>query len=183
MLAWKGYPKSGNSAPNSNHCQRTVQPTASTCQKADARTTGPCQRSYYKLEVRRPAVLIPIDPPPSIMRYPTHWQLALPILTCFPLLASARPLETNYPPACIIGAGPAGLTAASKLQDKGIHAIVFDKEAEIGGKCQSYYDEELVLHSSRMHDGGARDAADHPLEEYFIRLAQPSFPTKPIRRQ
>jgi protoporphyrinogen oxidase len=43
---------------------------------------------------------------------------------------------------CIIGAGPAGLTAASKLEEKNIKAVIFDSQAELGGKCQSYYDEE-----------------------------------------
>ncbi|RDI78266.1 hypothetical protein Vi05172_g11772 [Venturia inaequalis] len=43
-------------------------------------------------------------------------------------------------PVCIIGAGPSGLTAAYNLQLKGYKTVIFDKQAEIGGKCQAYYD-------------------------------------------
>lgn len=38
------------------------------------------------------------------------------------------------------------MTAAARLQEKGIDAIVFEKQVEIGGKCQSYYDEEGIFH-------------------------------------
>jgi hypothetical protein len=76
------------------------------------------------------------------MQYAINLCLALPILTHFSSIALAHPTKPLYPPACIIGAGPAGLTAAGRLQEKGIDAIVFEKQAEIGGKCQSYYDEE-----------------------------------------
>ncbi|TID25967.1 FAD/NAD(P)-binding domain-containing protein [Venturia nashicola] len=44
------------------------------------------------------------------------------------------------PPVCIIGAGPSGLTAAYNLQLKGYKTVIFDKQPEIGGKCQAYYD-------------------------------------------
>ncbi|KAF2018538.1 FAD/NAD(P)-binding domain-containing protein [Aaosphaeria arxii CBS 175.79] len=50
------------------------------------------------------------------------------------------------PPVCIIGAGPAGLTAASKLEAKGVKAIIFDKQPDIGGKCQSWYDDQGIFH-------------------------------------
>jgi NADPH-dependent glutamate synthase beta subunit-like oxidoreductase len=43
-------------------------------------------------------------------------------------------------PVCIVGAGPAGLTAASQLEAKGYNTVLFDKQQMIGGKCQSYYD-------------------------------------------
>jgi hypothetical protein len=79
------------------------------------------------------------------MRYSTAWGFALSTFTHFPLEASALPTNDAkplYAPACVLGAGPAGLTAASRLQEKGIDAIVFEKQAEIGGKCQSYYDDE-----------------------------------------
>ncbi|KAF2704639.1 FAD/NAD(P)-binding domain-containing protein [Pleomassaria siparia CBS 279.74] len=54
--------------------------------------------------------------------------------------------HTKAPPVCIIGAGPAGLTAAGKLQNKGIDAVVFEKQPAVGGKCQAYYDEEGIFH-------------------------------------
>jgi ribulose 1,5-bisphosphate synthetase/thiazole synthase len=44
-------------------------------------------------------------------------------------------------PVCIVGAGPAGLTVANKLQAKGLKTVIFEKELEVGGKCQAYYDE------------------------------------------
>lgn len=62
-------------------------------------------------------------------------------LTFFSLAARARPVHER-PPVCIVGAGPSGLTAASRLEAKGIRAVVFDKQASLGGKCQSYYDVE-----------------------------------------
>lgn len=43
-------------------------------------------------------------------------------------------------PVCIVGAGPAGLTVANKLQAKGYETVIFEKDPEVGGKCQSYYD-------------------------------------------
>lgn len=76
------------------------------------------------------------------MRSPRKWNLVLSILTYFSLTVSAWPVTSRKPPVCIIGAGPAGLTAASKLEAKGIKAVIFEKQAEIGGKCQSYYDEK-----------------------------------------
>lgn len=69
------------------------------------------------------------------------WSLAALQLTILSQTAEAWPARHSRPPVCIIGAGPSGLTAASKLEAKGIKAVVFDKQAELGGKCQSYYDE------------------------------------------
>ncbi|KAI0087473.1 hypothetical protein BDY19DRAFT_907334 [Irpex rosettiformis] len=43
-------------------------------------------------------------------------------------------------PVCIVGAGPGGLTIAHELESKGYSTIVFDKQPEVGGKCQEYYD-------------------------------------------
>jgi NADPH-dependent glutamate synthase beta subunit-like oxidoreductase len=73
-----------------------------------------------------------------------HWRLWCLIshLTFFSLTAEAWPRPHSKPPVCIIGAGPAGLTAASRLEAKGIKAVIFDKQAELGGKCQAYYDEQ-----------------------------------------
>lgn len=45
-------------------------------------------------------------------------------------------------PVCIVGAGPAGLTVANKLQAKGLHTVIFEKQPEVGGKCQAYYDDQ-----------------------------------------
>ncbi|KAJ7753032.1 FAD/NAD-P-binding domain-containing protein [Mycena olivaceomarginata] len=49
-------------------------------------------------------------------------------------------------PICIVGAGPAGLTIANRLQAKGYDTVIFEKDAEVGGKCQAYYDEQGLFH-------------------------------------
>ncbi|PVH85846.1 FAD/NAD(P)-binding domain-containing protein [Cadophora sp. DSE1049] len=43
-------------------------------------------------------------------------------------------------PVCIVGAGPAGLTAAKKLEDKGRKVVIFEKQDKVGGKCQAVYE-------------------------------------------
>ena len=45
-------------------------------------------------------------------------------------------------PVCIVGAGPAGLTVANKLQAMGLGTVIFEKQPEVGGKCQAYYDDQ-----------------------------------------
>lgn len=76
------------------------------------------------------------------MQYSMRCSVALPILTYLSLTASALPTRSPKPPVCIIGGGPAGLTAAARLDAKGIESIVFEKQDAVGGKCQSYYDDE-----------------------------------------
>ncbi|KAF2435249.1 FAD/NAD(P)-binding domain-containing protein [Tothia fuscella] len=57
-----------------------------------------------------------------------------------------KPTQPHTPPTpvkapvCIVGAGPAGLTAANRLENKGYETVIFDKQAEVGGKCQAYYE-------------------------------------------
>ncbi|UPX11015.1 uncharacterized protein EKO05_0001642 [Ascochyta rabiei] len=78
------------------------------------------------------------------MKGTTTWSLLLPLLS---LTASAWPQPRHEkPPVCIIGAGPSGLSAAAKLEEKGIKAMIFDKQAEVGGKCQAWYDEQGTFH-------------------------------------
>lgn len=48
--------------------------------------------------------------------------------------------ETSVNPVCIVGAGPSGLTIAHELETKGYKTVVFDKQPEVGGKCQGFYD-------------------------------------------
>ena len=50
-------------------------------------------------------------------------------------------------PVCIVEAGPAGLTAAKKLDDRGYKTAVFEQEPLLGGECQSYYDSKHALPS------------------------------------
>ena len=72
------------------------------------------------------------------------WSLVLPLIV-LPSLVLSAPTASHHSqpnPVCIIGAGPAGLAAAGRLKDKGISAVVFDKQAEVGGKCQAWYDDQ-----------------------------------------
>jgi NADPH-dependent glutamate synthase beta subunit-like oxidoreductase len=77
------------------------------------------------------------------------WSLLPTLLALFTLTSEALPTRRHEEakPVCIIGAGPAGLTAAGKLEDKGIKAMIFDSQPEVGGKCQAWYDEKYVFHS------------------------------------
>jgi monoamine oxidase len=95
----------------------------------------------------------------------TMRSLGVLILTLFALTTNGRPTRRHEPkPVCIIGAGPAGLSAAGRLEDKGIKAMIFDSQEEVGGKCQAWYDNEYV---PPQHVGSATDAADHPLSGVF----------------
>ncbi|KAF5374283.1 hypothetical protein D9758_004555 [Tetrapyrgos nigripes] len=48
--------------------------------------------------------------------------------------------STRESPVCIVGAGPSGLAAAHELESKGYSVVIFERQAEVGGKCQAYYD-------------------------------------------
>lgn len=74
------------------------------------------------------------------------------MISFFPLLlvaasAAAVPFSSKAPshPVCIVGAGPAGLTAAHELQKLGYDTVVFEKRDTVGGKCQAYYDSRYVF--------------------------------------
>jgi len=73
------------------------------------------------------------------MKVATTWALLVPF---FSLTVTAWPKPIRKPPVCIIGAGPSGLSAAGKLEEKGIKAMIFDKQEAVGGKCQAWYDEQ-----------------------------------------
>jgi cation diffusion facilitator CzcD-associated flavoprotein CzcO len=72
------------------------------------------------------------------------WSLTLPVLALLSLTTQAAPTRRHeeQKPVCIIGAGPAGLSAAGRLEEKGIKAMIFDSQEEVGGKCQAWYDDE-----------------------------------------
>ncbi|KAF2182333.1 FAD/NAD(P)-binding domain-containing protein [Zopfia rhizophila CBS 207.26] len=63
----------------------------------------------------------------------------------FSLRASAWPARFKAP-VCIVGAGPTGLTAAERLESKGYKTVIFEKQPEVGGKCQSYYEDSGIFH-------------------------------------
>jgi NADPH-dependent glutamate synthase beta subunit-like oxidoreductase len=71
------------------------------------------------------------------------WSLLLPLLAlCAPTDAIPTRRTEDQKPVCIIGAGPAGLSAAGRLEQKGVKAMVFDSQEEVGGKCQAWYDDK-----------------------------------------
>lgn len=74
------------------------------------------------------------------MRNPFTSAFACALL--FALRATALPTQHQKLPVCIVGAGPAGLTAANRLENKGYETVIIDDQPEVGGKCQAYYDEK-----------------------------------------
>ena len=64
------------------------------------------------------------------------------ILSC--IAAGAVTFIWAVDPVCIVGAGPAGLTVANRLEAKGYETVIFEKNPEVGGKCQAYYDKLYV---------------------------------------
>jgi monoamine oxidase len=71
----------------------------------------------------------------------THFARWFLVLLVFSLETAAWPAKPK-PPVCIVGAGPAGLIAANKLESKGYQTVIFEKQPEIGGKCQAYYEKK-----------------------------------------
>jgi len=55
-------------------------------------------------------------------------------------------------PVCIIGAGPAGLAAATALEQKGREVVIFEKQAKVGGKSQAVYKEFVARTPAREKD-------------------------------
>ena len=43
----------------------------------------------------------------------------------------------------VVGAGIAGMAAAHVLADAGLEVTVLEKESSVGGRCSSYFDEDL----------------------------------------
>ena len=67
--------------------------------------------------------------------------LLLSAFLVFLAVSNASPVaQPGAHPVCIVGAGPGGLTIAHELEAKGYRTVTFDRQPEVGGKCQAYYD-------------------------------------------
>jgi cation diffusion facilitator CzcD-associated flavoprotein CzcO len=77
--------------------------------------------------------------------------------------------------ACVIGAGPSGITAAKNLMDKGIDVVVFEKSNEVGG---NWIFSEKISHSSvfeTTHIISSKKLSqyeDYPMPEHY-----PDYPS------
>lgn len=58
----------------------------------------------------------------------------------FLTLSSFASAKGDERPVCIVGAGPAGLSAAAQLEVKGYQTVTFEKQSAVGGKCQAIYE-------------------------------------------
>lgn len=61
----------------------------------------------------------------------------------FLVVGSAITLSVAADPVCIVGAGPAGLTIANRLESKGYHTIIFERRDTVGGKCKAYHEGQV----------------------------------------
>ncbi|PSR82345.1 hypothetical protein PHLCEN_2v6088 [Hermanssonia centrifuga] len=79
------------------------------------------------------------------------------------------------PPVCIVGAGPAGLTAAHELQNLGYNTVVFEKRDTVGGKCQAYYDSR-----GQFHPLGALLFTQESFREVYPLIEESGLPRFPF---
>ncbi|KAH9870321.1 hypothetical protein IAQ61_005795 [Plenodomus lingam] len=119
--------------------------------------------------------MLSIEPFILTMKCTTMRSLALPLLAFFSLTISARPHGHEEHPVCIIGAGPAGLSAASRLKSKGIKSMIFEKQEAVGGKCQSWYDEDGTFYPL-----GAAFLSNVSYPETIAILSQTDVSTQPF---
>ena len=70
------------------------------------------------------------------MRFLLSTTLAVSLLSTHVWAGASSDLVS---PVCIIGGGPTGLSAAHALESQGHQVVVFEKQPEVGGKCQAYY--------------------------------------------
>jgi cation diffusion facilitator CzcD-associated flavoprotein CzcO len=75
---------------------------------------------------------------------------------------------TKSPDAIIIGAGPAGLACAQRMQAIGLSVIVLEKADKVGSRWRRHYD-RLHLHTDRNHSG---------LPEMAMPRAYPTYPSR-----
>ncbi|KAL5120264.1 hypothetical protein ACEQ8H_001822 [Pleosporales sp. CAS-2024a] len=105
------------------------------------------------------------------------WSQALPLLALVCLAAHAAPTPQHdaQKPVCIIGAGPAGLSAAARLEQKGVQAMVLDSQQDVGGKCQAWYDDRGIFHPL-----GAAFLSNASYPETLKILGETSVPIAPF---
>ncbi len=66
------------------------------------------------------------------------FQTLILYLTVFLHSVYAR-FVTGKLPVCIVGAGTTGVTIAHGLESEGYKTVIFDRQPEVGGKCQAFY--------------------------------------------
>ena len=63
---------------------------------------------------------------------------AVPFIIMTELITETTPIALNVKTAAVIGAGPAGLSAAYKLQASGVQVTVFEASSQVGGMAGSF---------------------------------------------
>src|ERR1700693_919476 len=75
-----------------------------------------------------------------------------------------RERDVREAPVVVVGAGPAGLSAAAALKKRGLDAVLFDQDDRIGARWLRRY-ERLHLHTVRRFSG----LAHHPMPSRYPR--------------
>ncbi|KAF5381875.1 hypothetical protein D9757_007540 [Collybiopsis confluens] len=106
----------------------------------------------------------------------------LSFLLCLPLLALRAEAynsrdQSFQNPFCIIGAGPSGLTVAHYLEAQGKTTAIFDSNAEVGGKCQAYYDDSIAR--TTYHAMGALIFTNESYSNTLPLILQAGLPLSP----
>ena len=94
-------------------------------------------------------------------------------------------------PVCIVGAGPAGLTVANRLEAQGRQTVIFESQPEVGGKCQAFYEyhaplstipsTKLTSSSNHFHPLGALLFTNATYREALKVINKVGVPAVPFR--
>ncbi|KIK57478.1 hypothetical protein GYMLUDRAFT_172661 [Collybiopsis luxurians FD-317 M1] len=93
------------------------------------------------------------------------------------VLHSGATTTPSEDPICIIGAGPSGLTVAHELEAHGKSIVIFDSNAEVGGKCQSYYNNPVAR--TTYHAMGALMFTNQTYSNTLSLILQAGLPLSP----
>jgi putative flavoprotein involved in K+ transport len=85
-------------------------------------------------------------------------------------------MSRTDPAAIIVGAGPAGLSAAAALSRRGLSPVVFDEDDQVGGRWARRY-ERLHLHTIRRFSG----LAHHPMPRAYPRYVPKDLVARYLR--